>query len=119
MAKNNDNPQIRLTLVEVVVLIALASIPLSNWLSVRTQRVVVTKMERTTGTAFVWTNAGTMRVGDDLLQGKLAATDTYGEMEVGKTYDVKINGSRILFPVIPQYPNILEVTPITYQSTPQ
>lgn len=47
------------------------------------------------------------KVTDDFFQGKFNASDTYGQLDIGGTYEVTVNGFRI--GLISEYRNILSV----------
>lgn len=83
--------------------------------SVRHKTITITDKERVqysngNGSQYlVWTEEnGTLTVKDSLLQGKFRASDTYGSLKIGQTYNVRINGYR--FGLFSWYSNILDVT---------
>lgn len=47
---------------------------------------------------------------DALLLGQFASSNTYGEIEIGKTYEFTVRGSRI--PFLSMYPNICDVSEV-------
>lgn len=62
--------------------------------------------------ARVYTDScGVVRVGDSLLSWTFSSSDTYAEIEVGKTYDFKTRGYRV--PFLSMFPNVVEVTEVT------
>lgn len=51
-------------------------------------------------------NCGNFHVADSLLSWTWSSSDTYGSIEVGKTYDFKTRGFRV--PLLSMFPNVVE-----------
>ncbi len=56
----------------------------------------------------VWADSETFENSDSLLHWKFNSSDTYGQLEVGKTYVVRVYGWRISF--LSYYRNIITIT---------
>jgi hypothetical protein len=90
--------------------------PFINYATVATTVIEVERMDRTSNFSLVWTTTGEVfTVQGDLLQGKFAAAETYGKLEVGASYRVRKNWGRVTW--LGQYPNILEAEKVTLVET--
>ena len=100
----------------VIVILLLASV----WMGINCYRstsddvtITVKSKERVTGRGsddsyyLVWTYGETLCVKDSLSFTTWNASDTYGQLEIGKTYNVKVAGWRI--PFFSMYRNVVQV----------
>ena len=58
-------------------------------------------------TYLIYTKDATYEITDSWLYGRFDSSDLYGRIEVGKTYKVKVGGTRV--PFLSVYPCIHEV----------
>jgi len=98
----------------IVLLLALVWIGITCYRSTSEDVTITIKSkERVTGRGgddsyyLVWTHGETLCVKDSLSFTTWNASDTYGQLEIGKTYKVKVAGWRI--PFFSMYRNVVEV----------
>jgi hypothetical protein len=81
---------------------------------------ISTETDKDTGnvesTYLIYTNRGVFRNDDARWFLKFDSSDFYGNLEKGKTYDLKVYGWRI--PFFSMYPNIVRMKPTTTEQTP-
>lgn len=73
----------------------------------KTEERVQSDGESISSKRLVYTDKGTYMCGDSIWYGQFRSSDTYGEIEKGKTYKAKITGFR--FGCTSSYPNIIEI----------
>lgn len=94
-------------------IVAIFGFGLINATHVEHQTCTVTDKDRTRGSegssdARIYTkDCGTLHVGDSWLEWTFNSADTYGQIERGKTYEVKTRGFRV--PFFSMFPNVVEV----------
>lgn len=104
----------------VIVLLMLTNMPY-QWLTQRTLEHVLikdkqistesvkTENNKVVSTYLIYTDHGVFRNDDALWHLKWSSSDIYGQLDVGKYYNIKIYGFRI--PIFSMYPNIVSITP--------
>ena len=107
--------------IPVIVLVGLMFTNLPyQWLTQRTydnvlikDKQVTTETDRETGkvtsTYLIYTDRGVFRNDDAGWFVKFDSSDFYGDLDVGKTYRLKVYGWRI--PILSMYPNIVRMKP--------
>lgn len=102
-------------LIVIAVLGLLILLPVVSYRSVDTVRVTIKDKERiTTGSGdvisskyLIYTDSETFQNTDSLLFLKFGSSDVYRDLEVGKSYELKVNWFRV--PVLSWYRNVLEI----------
>lgn len=114
-----------LPIIAVVVFIGLMFTNLPyQWLTQRTlenvlikDKQISTETEKETGkvisTYLIYTDQGVYRNDDAFWFWKFDSSDFYGDLDVGKRYDIKVYGLRI--PFLSMYPNIVRMKPVQEQ----
>lgn len=107
---NSGSPVIAL----VVVLFLFVSLGVSCYSCTVTDEVRITISDKESvhssenGTMrYVYTENGTYKCDDSMIDGKWNSADVYGRLKEGHTYEVKTRGIRI--PFMSMFPNIVEV----------
>jgi hypothetical protein len=82
---------------------------------------ISTETDKETGnvvsTYLIYTNRGVFRNDDARWFLKFDSSDFYGDLEKGKTYDLKVYGWRI--PILSMYPNIVRMKEVTAPQPPK
>ena len=75
------------------------------------------KTEKVESTYLIFTDQGVFRNDDAGWFVKFDSSDFYGNLDVGKQYDLKVYGWRI--PILSMYPNIVRMKPSEAPATPK
>lgn len=73
------------------------------------ERVVKNDGEKTESYYLVFSKEETFSIRDDWYNGRFGASDTYGSLEQGKTYKLRVSGWRVK--LFSWYRNVLDVEP--------
>lgn len=84
--------------------------PIDKVRDIRYETVEVTDKMVKDDKYLVYSTGTTYEITDSWLYGRFNSSDLYGKIEVGKTYKMKIGGSRK--PFFSWYPNIYEITEV-------